>query len=82
MESEDGSKTDMDKIVQDFLKTLLDEVIRNVEELQRKESVNIVHDIIIDALQKAVEIAEENKEIFSCEIRENDALTQIPNGKY
>ena len=86
MESGDGNISDKTAIVQQFLNTVLDHVINDVEEAKRKQIDGIVHEMVIDALRRAfTELdAEEDTLTSSTEnkftIQENMNKQEISNG--
>ena len=86
MESGDGNISDKTAIVQQFLNTVLDHVINDVEEAKRKQIDGIVHEMVIDALKRAfTELdADDDKHTSSTEnkftILENLNNQEISNG--
>jgi hypothetical protein len=84
MESGDGIQCDITEIVQQFLDMILEQIITGVEEKQRKDSLQVVHEIVNDMLRKAVQIAEDDKCICPTEtkvtVQEHPKPQQISNG--
>ena len=86
MESGDGNISDVKAIVKQFLNTVLDHVINNVEESKGKHIEKIVNEMVIDVLRRSVTelAAEEDKLTCSTEnkfaIHENLNKPEISNG--
>ena len=65
MESGDGNISDITAIVQQFLNTVLDHVINDVEESKGKQIASIVHEMVNDVLRRAItELAAEDDNII------------------
>ena len=85
MESGDGNISDTRAIVQQFLNTVLDHVINDVEESKRKQIASHVHEMVIDVLRRAfTELDAEDNVTCSTEkkltIHENQNKQEITNG--
>ena len=79
MESGDGNISDITAIVQQFLNTLLDYITNDVEETERKQIANTVHEMVNDVLRRAFTELDAEEDMLSSSTENKFAIQEEQN---